>query len=115
MTRSRLVLLAARLVPTPSANARGRLVAPRLAGLVAVVFAATAVFTLAAAPPVAAWDADTFSSGSEAQLVTLTNRARANAGLKALKVSTTLTKVARWRSKDMIVRDYFSHDIPGYG
>ena len=23
--------------------------------------------------------------------------------------------VARWRSRDMIERDYFSHDIPGYG
>ncbi len=45
----------------------------------------------------------------------LTNRARANAGLKSLKVDSTLRTVARWRSKDMIQRDYFSHDIPGYG
>jgi cysteine-rich secretory family protein len=47
--------------------------------------------------------------------VTMTNRARANAGLKALKVDSTLRSVARWRSKDMITRNYFSHDIPGYG
>ena len=30
-------------------------------------------------------------------------------------MDSTLTSVARWRSKDMIQRDYFSHDIPGYG
>ena len=55
------------------------------------------------------------SSASEKQLIALTNQSRAAAGLKALKVDSTLTSVARWRSKDMIVRDYFSHDIPGYG
>ena len=45
----------------------------------------------------------------------MTNRARASAGLKALKVDSTLHTVARWRSKDMIDRNYFSHSIPGYG
>ena len=45
----------------------------------------------------------------------LTNRSRASAGLKALKVDSTLKSVARWRSKDMIDRDYFSHTIPGFG
>ena len=45
----------------------------------------------------------------------MTNRARASAGLKALKVDSTLHSVARWRSKDMIDRNYFSHAIPGYG
>ena len=57
----------------------------------------------------------TFSTSSASELVTLTNRARASAGLRALKVDSTLASVARWRSKDMIVRDYFSHTIPGYG
>ena len=55
------------------------------------------------------------TSTSEKDLIALTNRSRAAAGLKALKVDSTLTSVARWRSKDMITRDYFSHDIPGYG
>src|SRR6476661_5302658 len=87
----------------------------RVAGLVAIVFAVTSVSTLAAPSPVAAWDDLSFSSSSESDLIALTNRARANAGLKALKTDSTLTKVARWRSKDMITRDYFSHDIPGYG
>jgi uncharacterized protein YkwD len=94
---------------------RSAAAARRVAGLVAIVFAATSVLTLAAPSPVAAWDDLTFSSSSEADLIVLTNRARANAGLKALKTDSTLTKVARWRSKDMITRDYFSHDIPGYG
>ena len=45
----------------------------------------------------------------------LTNQARASAGLRSLKVDSTLTSVARWRSKDMIQRGYFSHSIPGSG
>ena len=83
--------------------------------LVAFAFALTSVATLAHPAPTLAWDAGAYSSGSEQDLVALTNRSRAAAGLKALKVSSTLTSVARWRSKDMIERDYFSHDIPGYG
>jgi hypothetical protein len=62
-----------------------------------------------------AWDSGTFNSTSERDLIALTNRSRAAAGLRSLKVDSTLTAVARWRSKDMITRDYFSHDIPGYG
>ena len=87
----------------------------RLPLAIALLFAATSVITLAAPAATLAWDAGTFSSTSESQLVTLTNRARASAGLKALKVDSTLRSVARWRSKDMIDRNYFSHDIPGYG
>jgi hypothetical protein len=70
---------------------------------------------MASPQPAFAWAEGAFSADSEADLVALTNRSRANAGLKALKVSSTLKAVARWRSKDMINRDYFSHDIPGYG
>ena len=87
----------------------------RLALAVALLFAVTSVATLAAPAATLAWDTNAFSSTSESQLVTLTNRARANAGLKSLKVDSTLRSVARWRSKDMIQRDYFSHTIPGYG
>ena len=64
---------------------------------------------------VLAWDSGAYSSSSERELVALTNRSRASAGLRSLKVDSTLTSVARWRSHDMIERDYFSHDIPGYG
>jgi uncharacterized protein YkwD len=82
---------------------------------IAIVFAITSVVTLATPRAAAAWSDGTFSSSSERQLVALTNRSRAAAGLRSLRVDSTLTSVARWRSKDMIDRDYFSHDIPGYG
>ncbi len=71
--------------------------------------------TLMAPSPTYAWGANTFSSASEKQLAALHNQARAAAGLKALRVDAALTSIARSRSKDMIVRDYFSHDIPGAG
>ena len=87
----------------------------RIAGAVALVFAATSVFSLAAPSPAAAWSENAFSAASENELVALTNQSRAAAGRKALKVDSELRSIARWRSKDMIQRDYFSHDIPGYG
>ena len=89
---------------------------PRRTALgIVLLFGLTSVFTFAAPATTFAWDAGTFSASSEADLVAMTNRARASAGLKSLRVDSTLTSVARWRSKDMIVRNYFSHDIPGYG
>jgi uncharacterized protein YkwD len=87
----------------------------RMAIAVIFVFGVSSVFALAAPSATFGWDSGSFSSSSESTLVTLTNRARANAGLRSLKVDSTLTSVARWRSKDMITRDYFSHSIPGYG
>ena len=67
------------------------------------------------APTVRGWDENTISSGSESQLITLQNQARASGGLKALKLDTALRTIARWRSKDMAQRDYFSHTIPSSG
>jgi uncharacterized protein YkwD len=87
----------------------------RRALLVAVLFAASSAASLARPEPAFAWDAGSFSSSSERQLVSLTNRSRAAAGRKALKIDSTLSSIARWRSKDMIRRGYFSHTIPGYG
>jgi uncharacterized protein YkwD len=87
----------------------------RLAVLVALVFATTSAATLMAPSPTYAWGANTFSSASEKQLVALHNQARAAAGLKALRIDAALTSIARGRSKDMIVNDYFSHSIPGGG
>jgi uncharacterized protein YkwD len=83
--------------------------------VVALLFALSSVASYAQPRPAAAWDEGTFNSTSEKDLIALTNRSRAAAGLRALKVDATLSAVARWRSKDMIARDYFSHDIPGYG
>jgi len=85
----------------------------RFAAMLALAFAATSVGILAAPATTLAWDANSFSSASEQQLVSLTNQARASAGLRSLKVDSTLTSIARWRSKDMIVHNYFSHTIYG--
>src|SRR6476660_9169389 len=93
-----------------------RRTSPRTTALaVALLFAITSIFAFAVPAATLAWSAGSFSSASESDLVTLTNRSRASAGLRALKVDSTLTSVARWHSKDMIERDYFSHSIPGYG
>ena len=85
----------------------------RIAALTMVAFVLTSVGLLATPHTTLAWDANTFSSSSEAKLVSLTNQARAAAGLRALKVDSKLTAIARSRSKDMIVRNYFSHTILG--
>jgi uncharacterized protein YkwD len=100
------------LPSTPRPVARG---SRRVAGLLALAFAASSVGLLAAPRPADAWSAGQFSSASEKQLVSLTNRSRAAAGLRALKVDSALTSIARWRSKDMITRNYFSHNIPPAG
>ena len=87
----------------------------RVALAVALLFASTSVATFVIPARTFAWDGGAFSADSAAELVALTNRSRANAGLPALRVDATLSSVARWRSQDMIDRDYFSHTIPGYG
>ena len=87
----------------------------RLAIFVAAAFFTTSVVSLSHPSATLAWSDNAFSSSAESQLVSLTNHSRAAAGRKTLRVSSTLTSIARWRSKDMINRDYFSHSIPGYG
>ena len=105
-----------RAVPHAAPPARPATRGPRrLAAIVAVAFAVTSIGVLAVPRHVYAWDAGSFSSSSEKQLVSLTNQSRASAGLKALKVDSTLTSIARWRSKDMITRNYFSHNVPPSG
>ena len=87
----------------------------RFALIVALAFSITAVGLLVAPSPTDAWSSGQYNSTSEKQLVALTNQSRAAAGLKSLKVDSTLTSIARGRSKDMIVRGYFSHSIPPSG
>jgi uncharacterized protein YkwD len=94
----------------PFQNPRRRF--SRASAMIAVAFALTAVGLFAAPAPTFAWSSDSFSSADESQLITLTNQARASAGLGALKVDWTLRSIARWRSKDMAVRNYFDHAIP---
>ena len=87
----------------------------RTALAIVLLFGLTSVCTFAIPATTVATDAGYFNATSEADLVAMTNRARANAGLRSLRVDSTLTSVARWRSKDMIDRNYFDHTIPGYG
>lgn len=102
--------------PAPRSSLRALLADPRrAAAMVALAFAITSVGLLVAPRDAFAWGANAFSSGDEALLVRLTNQSRAAAGLRALKVDSKLTSIARWRSKDMIQRDYFSHNIPPSG
>lgn len=75
-------------------------------------FAVAIVVSLLAPGVALAWDAGTFSGGDESLLVTLTNQARASAGLSALAVDSTLVSLARSRSQDMEDRGYFSHTTP---
>ena len=99
----------------PARDRRAALLADprRLALMTLAAFVLTSVGLLATPRSAFAWDVNSFSSASESKLVSLTNQSRAAAGLKALKVDSKLTSIARSRSKDMIVRDYFSHTILG--
>ncbi|HET7677576.1 MAG TPA: CAP domain-containing protein [Candidatus Limnocylindrales bacterium] len=70
---------------------------------------------LLTAATVFAWAPNSFDSGAEVELLGYTNQARVSAGLRSLTMDSVLRSHARSRSKDMIVRDYFSHDIPPDG
>jgi uncharacterized protein YkwD len=101
-----------------SRTAATRLFAPiadprRLVLLVVLSLLVTSLGVLAVPRGVFGWDTNTFSSGSETQLIALQNQARASGGRRALKQDLALRKIARWRSKDMADRDYFSHTIKG--
>jgi hypothetical protein len=52
-------------------------------------------------------------SSAESTLWQLLNGARVNNGLRPLQQSGTMVSLARWRSKDEVQRDYFSHTILG--
>ena len=74
--------------------------------------------TKAAAAPAAVqstWDIDHEDAASEDLLARLTNGSRANGGLRTLAVDVELVELARWRSRDMAERGYFSHAIPPAG
>ena len=52
---------------------------------------------------------------AEATLWQLLNGARVNNGRAPLQQHSTLISLARWRSADMLAKDYFSHTIAGCG
>jgi uncharacterized protein YkwD len=53
------------------------------------------------------------SSAAESTLWQLLNADRTNNGVAPLKQNSTLVSIARWRSKDMVQRDYFGHTVLG--
>ena len=100
------------------AHARGwrtLLTRPRFAALTALAVGLAAAGALSAPPSALSWGDGAFSPTSEQELIARTNQSRADAGLGLLHVDAELTAIARWRSKDMSVRGYFSHAIPPAG
>ena len=51
----------------------------------------------------------------EQKVIELINRERTNRGLKPLKYNWELSRVARYKSQDMVDNNYFSHTSPTYG
>ncbi len=83
--------------------------------LVLLLLAALSLAALILAGPVPA----IFASGidipaAEQQWLELINADRAAYGLAPLAPDPRLMEIARWRSEDMVARNYFSHDIGGY-
>src|SRR4029078_9518020 len=87
---------------------------------VVAVLAAAALLALpgsTAAGPRAGtdWAAGAFSADAAIALSAAPEHSRDEAGDASLVVDPALTAVARWRSRDMVERAYFSHDIPDVG
>jgi uncharacterized protein YkwD len=87
----------------------------RIALVAGLAFGPVLAGTVLAAPAVPTWDEETSSTTSERALVGLTNLSRASEGLEPLGIDAELTAFARWRSRDMAIRGYFSHAIPPAG
>lgn len=51
----------------------------------------------------------------ENEVIRLTNAERTKRGLPALKTNWQLSRVARYKSQDMINKNYFAHQSPTYG
>jgi uncharacterized protein YkwD len=105
----------AAIVCSPTASNPGRTVTRairRRAATSTLPIVVALIALLAGASPAAAWDANAVVPASERQIVTWVNQARAAKHLPALRVEGKLTRMARWRSQDMAIRNYFSHQIP---
>src|SRR5437867_12698624 len=75
----------------------------------AVAMAGAAVLSVLMVPgPAAAIEPESAAT----KLMALTNITRTSNGLSALSRDTRLSSVAVERSRDMITRNYFSHQIP---
>lgn len=59
------------------------------------------------------WNENSYGPSAELQLETLLMKEHNRLCSKPLYRNTALKSCARWRAKDMLVRDYFSHTIKG--
>lgn len=60
-------------------------------------------------------EVDSSVTAFEAEVIRLVNEIRQENGLKALKANWELSRVARYKSQDMLDHKYFSHTSPTYG
>jgi len=58
---------------------------------------------------------DSSVAAYEAEVIRLVNEIRAENGLRPLSANWELSRVARYKSQDMLSRGYFSHTSPTYG
>ena len=58
---------------------------------------------------------DTTVSSYEAEVIRLVNEIRVQNGLSKLNTNWELSRVARYKSQDMVDKHYFSHTSPTYG
>lgn len=58
---------------------------------------------------------DTSIKAKENEVVRLVNLERSKAGLAPLAINWEVSRVARYKSQDMINKNYFSHESPTYG
>jgi uncharacterized protein YkwD len=81
--------------------------------LLALLFALTSLFgvqSVLTRPAFGAVDV----SAAESHFLDLLNADRTAQGLQPLQADARLMEVARWRSEDMVARNFFGHDIGGF-
>ena len=97
-------------VTTTARRAPQRVVARTLVLGASALLAAAAMLTWGPSST-SGWN----QGAAEGTLWQLLNGARTNNGMAPLQQHGTLVGIARWRSSDMLARNYFSHTIPGCG
>jgi len=99
----------------PAVQGRGPIGLAVVVGLAAAALLALPGTTGAGPEAGSGWADGTSSADAERQLVAHTEATRQHAAEPLLVVDPALTDLARWRSRDMVERGYFSHAIPDVG
>jgi uncharacterized protein YkwD len=94
----------------PDTFARPRRIVARTLGLGISMLIAAGLLTWAPAATTG-WS----QGAAESTLWQLMNGARSNNGMAPVQQHGTLVSLARWRSSDMLAKNYFSHTIAGCG